>query len=46
MLKRVTGHSNVSTTLRYYTSATERDADDVRAALVSSGLAKPRVAAG
>ena len=46
VLKRVCGHSNVSTTLRYYTAETERDADDVRAALVNSGLAKPRMAAG
>ena len=46
VLKRVAGHSNVRTTLRYYTAETARDADDVRAALVSSGLAAPRVAAG
>ena len=46
VLKRVAGHSNVSTTLRYYTAETDRDADDVRAALVNSGLARPRSAAG
>ncbi len=46
MLKRVAGHANVATTLRYYTAETARDADDIRAALVSSGLAKPRMAAG
>ncbi len=46
VLKRVAGHANVSTTLRYYTAETDRDADDVRAALVNSGLARPRIAVG
>ena len=40
VLKRIAGHSDLATTLKYYTSATDRDADDVRAALAASGLSK------
>ncbi len=40
VLKRIAGHSDLATTLKYYTSATDRDADDVRAALVASGLSE------
>lgn len=44
VLKRIAGHSDLATTLKYYTSGTDRDADDVRAALANSGLTKLRIA--
>ena len=39
VLQRIAGHADLATTIRFYTHATERDADVVRAALASSGLA-------
>ncbi len=39
VLQRVAGHSDIATTIRFYTMATERDADAIRAAVASSGLA-------
>ena len=46
VLKRIAGHSDVATTLKYYISATDRDADAVRAALANSGMTEPRIAVG
>ncbi len=46
VLKRIAGHSDVSSTLRFYTSATDRDASDVRRELANSGMTKPRIAVG
>ena len=34
-------HSSIATTLKYYTSPTERDAEDVLGALAASGIGKP-----
>ena len=39
VLQRVAGHADISTTIRFYTSATVRDADTVRKSLAASGLA-------
>ena len=40
VLKRIAGHSDLATTLKYYTSPTEQDAASVRAALAASGLSE------
>ncbi|MCZ6734258.1 MAG: hypothetical protein O7C65_00525, partial [Planctomycetota bacterium] len=39
VLQRIAGHADIATTIKFYTTATERDADDVRAAVAASGLA-------
>ena len=39
VLQRVAGHSDIVTTIQFYTTATERDADGIRGAVASSGLA-------
>ena len=36
---RMAGHANISTTVKHYLSATDRDADTVRDAVSRSGLA-------
>ena len=38
-LKRVAGHADIATTTRYYTSPSDRDAEDIRAGLATAGLA-------
>ena len=38
VLQRVAGHADIQTTIKFYTSATERDADKVRSAVAASGL--------
>ncbi len=43
VLQRIAGHADIATTIRFYTMATERDAEAVRAAVASSGLAGPTV---
>ena len=39
VLKRIAGHSDIATTIKFYATATERDAAEVRAAVSASGLA-------
>ncbi len=41
VLQRIAGHADIATTIRFYTKATDRDADIVRAAVSKSGLAGP-----
>ncbi len=38
VLQRVPGHADIATTIRFYTSATERNAEAIRAAIAKSGL--------
>ncbi len=38
-LQRAAGHSDIATTMRFYTSPSDRDADDIRRGLADSGLA-------
>ncbi|MCZ6494524.1 MAG: tyrosine-type recombinase/integrase, partial [Planctomycetota bacterium] len=39
VLQRIAGHADIATTIKFYTTATERDDADVRAAVAASGLA-------
>jgi integrase len=39
VLQRIAGHADLATTIKFYTQATQRDAELVRSALTASGLA-------